>query len=459
VCGGLEKELKSACAERDELRERLAEISEDASEQRRLRMEIESETNKRADQVLRNTIGRLMKQGISRAFNQWVAAHEETTYRKQLLLRAGSRLANPLLVSCIAAWKASWKASLVSVHEMELQDIVAEKAKIETERDRAAEQLEWAERRVQAMEKERDEHRRTDAANLAQLRRLTREQEAFEVALQMEHIALEDERQKSTSLQSALDEALAQARASSKAERDARDLVSEAKRDAALAEERCVVLEQAASASISREPEQRLQALLAEQRANLEANAQRARQEAMGRIETLNSDTVDLNARIAELEAELEEREQLLLTELRAAGKTFVRGYSVVARSDKERTRSVSSLVPASAPPDPRRSAGEAKTNFKPFTFHSDDRAAQRAAMKHAEEEKRRLVEDQERMKQVAFKFASKMRQKSVVFANSPEMRAQMRDEMVCRAVLKLQAAIRGRIARSKMAVRRGSIP
>jgi hypothetical protein len=37
--------------------------------------------------------------------------------------------------------------------------------------------------------------------------------------------------------------------------------------------------------------------------------------------------------------------------------------------------------------------------------------------------------------------------------------RAQMRDEMVCRAVLKLQAAIRGRIARSKMAVRRGSIP
>ena len=75
---------------------------------------LEAERERRVAHVQQMAVRRMVQQGLSRGFGAWVEAAAEAKRRESLLRAAAGRLARPQLVACVAAWRKSWGAALLS---------------------------------------------------------------------------------------------------------------------------------------------------------------------------------------------------------------------------------------------------------------------------------------------------------------------------------------------------------
>ena len=247
---------------------------------------------------------------------------------------------------------------MMSHHERVLANSEAARSALAIELDMVKQASEASRLRLSTIESDLSKAQRAEVASGVALARTKKSHEHLEVELRMERIALEDERKRSLQLQAQVEEAMVKAARCSEAEEAAREVLGLAQREASMAKQRADQL--SSSFNTGRDPEKRLQVLLAEQREVLEEAARIAREENAARVEGLKEDKRRLEERIQELEAAI---------------------YELKRAISAARTPEEAKLLNLNLPMDAGRVKSNAPvTKTKAFKFASDRRAEKKAA-------------------------------------------------------------------------------
>jgi Ca2+-binding EF-hand superfamily protein len=111
----MEKKLKTALAERDELLAKLSLFDGGtAKSELELKRQLEEEKEKRIAHLQRMAARRIMQKDLSRGMSAWIDMWSTKKRQQRLLLAAAARLAKPKVVSAYMHWRVDWKTSTLN---------------------------------------------------------------------------------------------------------------------------------------------------------------------------------------------------------------------------------------------------------------------------------------------------------------------------------------------------------
>ena len=196
---GLEGSISAEARRCEELQRQLAEAKADAEKERlyllreadrRMGDALQTEADRRVDELQRLAARRLTQLGLARAFGGWAAAWEEGAAHRRTMRQVGARLLQPRLAGCVAAWRRDWEQERVRAERARLaaradrslgeqraildDEIARLRAELARERDAsdAARAEEAAARAAVEREREEERERRVEHLQSLALRRL-----------------------------------------------------------------------------------------------------------------------------------------------------------------------------------------------------------------------------------------------------------------------------------------------
>ena len=196
---GLEGSISAEARRCAELQRQLGEARADAEKQRlyllreadrRMESALQTEADRRVDELQRLAARRLSQLGLARAFGGWAAAWEEGAAHRRTMRQVGARLLQPRLAACVAAWRRDWEQERVRAERAALaaraarslgeqraaldDEIARLRSELAAERDAsdAARAEEWERREAAGREREEEHERRVDHLQGVAVRRL-----------------------------------------------------------------------------------------------------------------------------------------------------------------------------------------------------------------------------------------------------------------------------------------------
>jgi hypothetical protein len=111
----MEKKLKTALAERDELLAKLSLFEGGtAKSELELKRQLEEEKEKRIAHLQRMAARRIMQKDLSRGMSAWIDMWSTKKRQQRLLLAAAARLAKPKVVSAYMHWRVDCSAQFAN---------------------------------------------------------------------------------------------------------------------------------------------------------------------------------------------------------------------------------------------------------------------------------------------------------------------------------------------------------